>query len=435
MQKFRTGSFMTALSLFGHALVTAPLWILILSSFCGTALTACCLILSAFSVCSAFLAGVSHRFSRKKSRLIRIFLLPALAGGCCCCLHAAADRLVIPAFLSFLTVLVSMGGTNRPMEKIFSFPAYLFSVTCTAVSVLLMRIAMIPIPASLMLGFVSILSACYFLLRNQFMLYRMVNRRSRTETMVPPDIQRSNLMMVSGILLLAAFVFLFHAPLLRLLKYILHLAALLIRAVIHGITSLISWLEGSPPETVTEGGMPGEPQMEGSGGEGNPLWSLLLIPFILVVIYICRLFLSDWVYYLRDLIAGFLQKIRIHETTVRTEHHAEYTDTETSAQPESHEKARKRQWKKALRVWMKQPDSKEKFYAGYQLLLSAPAWERGSVRGSDTVREIREKWAADYLPEDLLDAVTLDFHADRYECTGLPASALKDLQAALKAMA
>ena len=53
------------------------------------------------------------------------------------------------------------------------------------------------------------------------------------------------------------------------------------------------------------------------------------------------------------------------------------------------------------------------------------------LKDADTVREVRDKWAAYYKPEKLLDAVTADFHADRYAETGLPPEAIADLWTAL----
>ena len=54
------------------------------------------------------------------------------------------------------------------------------------------------------------------------------------------------------------------------------------------------------------------------------------------------------------------------------------------------------------------------------------------LRQSDTVREIRDKWAEYFTPDSALDAVTADFHADRYAEQGLPEEAIRDLAAALE---
>lgn len=437
MRRFDSNAVLTAAALTGRTVAWFPLWVLMIVSFCGRGLSAGCLILTLLAVPAAFAARGTYRLRGKNTGMIlRLMLYAVTAAGGSLLLHHVTGRWAVPIMLSVVTLGAAIAGTDKPLPDLFSFTAYVFSMTCTVVSVLMLRIAVLPIPGTLLLIFAGVISMLYFLLRNQFMLYRMVNRRSRTEAAVPAEIRRGNLLMFGTVMLIIGVLFLFHAPLLRLLRASVHVLVLLIRSVGRGIARLIAWFGGAPPEIVQEGsGEPGSPlEHEGSTGS-NPLWALLWIPFAAVTLYVCYVFLTDWVYYIRELFADLLKKLRGGRGYVRTTGHAEYTDTETAARREPSAKLRRHRWKKAYRAWQKMPEGSEKFYAGYQLLLTAPAWAQGVVQGSDTVLEIRRKWEKDYLPEDLLHAVTADFHADRYEEAGLPAHAAEDLRRALEALA
>ena len=171
-------------------------------------------------------------------------------------------------------------------------------------------------------------------------------------------------------------------------------------------------------------------------GEFNPFWLLLWIPVILVAVVIWRNLLSDWVYVLRSMIARLIAFLRGDFRRSDTKRHksapGEFFDTETILRRPLTAREEKRRWRKMLRAWKAMPDSREKFYAGYQLLLTAPAWETGELRDSDTVREIRGKWLAHHTPQDALDAVTAAYHTDRYAERGLPERAIPELAAALE---
>ena len=76
------------------------------------------------------------------------------------------------------------------------------------------------------------------------------------------------------------------------------------------------------------------------------------------------------------------------------------------------------------------PDGAEKYYAGYSLLLRAPAWGGDQPRASETVREICAHWAEQ--TGGGLDKVTADFQAHRYAENALPAGAVAEMEKALR---
>ncbi|MBR6107959.1 MAG: hypothetical protein IKQ39_08125 [Oscillospiraceae bacterium] len=436
MRSSHTDALLTGAALTGRCLAWGPLWVLMLASFCGRGLLPGCGILTVLSCAAAVTARCSYRLRKRSSGFrLRGFTLLLTGSAAVTLLHLVTGRWVVPVLLGTLTQCAAVSGTDKKPPELFHVTAFAFSVTGAAVSVLLLRLAMLPVPGTLLLVFTAVISALFFLLRNQFMLTRMVNRRSRTETAVPAEIRRGNLVMFCGVLAVIFLLLLLHAPLLRLLRGAVHLLVLLVRTLGRGLVRLISRLGGAPPETDAEGGgVPGIPEAETANAGSSPLFALLWIPLIAVTVYICYFFLTDWVYAIREFFVNLLQKLRSGEAPAKTFGHSEYTDTETAAQPEPGIRLRRRRWRRSYRAWKRLPEGDAKFYAGYQLLLTAPAWAQGAVRGADTVQEIRDKWAKDYLPEELLNAVTADFHADKYECAGLPAHAADDLRKALEAL-
>lgn len=270
------------------------------------------------------------------------------------------------------------------------------------------------------------IAALFFLQRNQFMLQRMVNRRSNTETAVPQEIRRSNLTIVCILLLFCAVLFIFRAPLTALLE---RMAALAKAAVIKLISLLMTDEPFENIEEEAENGLP-LPEMKSHEWLGY-LWALLWIPLIMIVIPVWKFLLSDWVDLLRAFIADIAARLR---GKVKPEYkkidQPAFSDTETKLR-RTRTPDRKRTWRKQLRAWQALPDSREKFYAGYQLLITAPAWSDDELRASDTVREIREKWLQHHTPQNALDAVTADYHADCYAEQGLPPQAVRELTEAL----
>ena len=421
----------------GRTIEWLPVWVLMLASFCGRSVAAGSGVLALFAFSGIWISRRLYGLrSRRIGTVLRFLLLIVTVCGAVFVLHLLTERYAVPAILALATQSTVIFGADAKPEKLFSFTAYVFSMTGMVVTFFMLRIASLPTYNELLVGGAILSSALYFFLRNQLMLQRMVNRRSSSETAVPKEIRRGNLLMFCGVLTILLLLFLFRAPLLWLLQQIWSLLVLLIRTLFRGLSALVSYLSGDPPADV-----PMEP-MPADGGsnhaqaqqEGNPLWSLLLIPLFAIVVYFWHVFLSDWLYVIREALGKWLRRLRGTDGSPRAIVHSEFTDTETRAQREPPARVRKRRWRKAYRAWQKLPEGDAKFYAGYRLLLTAPAWEHPAPAASDTVLEIREKWAADYEPETLLHAVTEDFHADRYAETGLPAGAAEDLAKALAAM-
>lgn len=344
-------------------------------------------------------------------------------------------------FTGLVTVFPALLVTQRKLEaepdELFQINAYAAMLSGCVIVTAMLAIADLPYHISLTAGVIGLISAVYFLLRNQFMLLRFVNRRSTGEADVPQDIRRSNLGLVCGVIILLAVIWLCRVPMLHLLQWMQEAARQLAIWLLEGITRLFAWLGGKAPEQAMEeaGEMPGEMRY---GGKSSPLWLLLWVPVIWVAWYMWRTLLSDWGYDLRLWMTRLLRRFRRQEDaeTLRLrQEQAEYYDTETLLAPARSAKQRRRNWKKELRSWQKTADSAEKYYQGYGLLLRAPCWAEEELRGSDTAQEIREKWMQAHLPRELLDAVTDAFHADRYAEQGLPPGALSALAHALSTVA
>jgi len=261
----------------------------------------------------------------------------------------------------------------------------------------------------------------------------VVNRRSVRESEVPPEIRRGNLLLAVGIILLLMGIVLCRAPFLHLLGWLREVTVLLAAMLLRGFSRLIAMLGGNAPEAEADQAQPtGEPQIPETAA-GNPFWLLIWVPVILIAIYIWRVFLSEWVYDIREAISLLIQRLRSsrqQETGRLLAQNAAYTDTETREKPRPSAGRLRRNWKKKLRAWHKMPGSCEKFYAGYLLLLEAPAWRENLPHDADTVQEIRGQWQRLYGTE--LDAVTDDFEVHRYAEKPLPEDALSAMAAALE---
>ena len=373
-------------------------------------------------------------YTRKKLALclsVLLTLLSAAAGTAGCVLLGSG--IFISIFASAVTVICTHRNPECSTDALFSLNAYTAFLSGTVISTVLLRLTHQPTFLTQTLAVAGFISALYFLLRNQLMLRRYINRRSAADTDVPQDIRRSNLSMVCGIILLFAVVFLFHEPLVRLLLRMQSVLVSLFFGLCRAFFRLIDRLSGeAPSETFDETAE--DISQELASGSANPLWLLFWIPFIAVAIFIWREFLSDWVYDIRMLLQSLIARLRNTDRTdaeIRRTDTDEYYDTETTLRRDKKQSSRKKAWRRALRKWQAMPDSNAKFYAGYRLLLDAPCWTDGMLQVSDTVREIRNKWADCFSPQEALDAATSDFHADRYAETGLPAEAIADLNKAL----
>ena len=336
------------------------------------------------------------------------------------------------AVLTAAAVLLPLRKLDSPPDKLFCQEHFAAFLTSVLISALLLYIAELPMLTGWFFAVTAVVSVTYLLLCNRFMLLRLVNRRSNTEAPVPQDIQRGNLILVVGVILLFAAVFLFRKPLIALLclmrdtaaKFCGYLLLLIIKADEKnaGIPEEEEIVEDVTNYLLTP-------------GKASPLWALMWIPVIWVAWVIWRNLLSDWVFALRNAFERLLAFLRGgHVKAGRftpPPDSDEYYDTETTERRGNSVKDIRRQWRRKLRAWKSLPDTREKFYAGYQLLLTAPVWEQKELRDADTVREIRQKWMQHHTPQEALDAVTEAFQHDRYAERGLPEQAIAELAAAL----
>ena len=413
-----------------------PVWMLLLSIYPDGPMCPAMALLMTCAVCAVLWKRFCERkFLHGKTAFLAAGL-PALllCCGCTYCIHLLGFGFAVSGFLSAVTLFAVTAGAGKPPETLCSPTAYAAFLSCNIIAAGLLHFANLPVPLTLILTVTGIFSGIWLLLRNQFMLLRLVNRRSASDTDVPQDILRSNLKMVFGIALLIAGLMLFRRPLLQMLLWMQNAAHAAVSALFTLLARLIAWLDSNEPDTppLTEAG--GIPQME--EGTFHPLWLILWLPFVAVAVIVWKNFLSDWYYDLREWIGAFIKRMRSSRTPAGSvpvqEKQSDYYDTETDERPPRTAKQEKREWRKRLRAWMRQPDSREKFYAGYLLLTEAPAWADTKLKASDTVREIQQKWAETHTPADALDAVTAAYHADRYAEKDLPADAVARLTDTLR---
>ncbi|MBR5722811.1 MAG: hypothetical protein IKX57_04215 [Oscillospiraceae bacterium] len=333
--------------------------------------------------------------------------------------------------LTAVVIFLPLRGLDHSPDTFFTQSHFAAFLTAVCLSALMLHYARLPVHSAWYLAVTAVVAVLYLLLRNQFMLIRLVNRRSNTETQVPQDIRRTNLILVLGLLLLAAAVFLFREQIGALLAWMRDTAAKAAYGLLALIAKTADKMAGKYKTDEEE--MMEMPPLE---GEFSPFWLLLWIPIILVAVIIWRNLLSDWFYVIRSMIGRLIAFLRGDlRNSAKNRHRsdsAEFHDTETILRRKLTARQEKRLWRQKLRAWKAMPDSREKFYAGYQLLVTAPAWETGELRDSDTVREIRGKWLAHHTPQDALDAVTAAYHTDRYAERGLPEHAIPELTAALE---
>ena len=391
-------------------------------------LPACLLCCLSFAVQMAARAA-GERF-RILPRKVLIFKLSAAIPAAAVSIFAVcriSGSLFNAVVLTAAAILLPLHGIDNPPEKLFAQPHYVAFLTAVILSALALHLAEQPTFTGWLFAVTAVISALFLLLLNQFMLLRLVNRRSNAETPVPREIRRSNFVMVIGMLLLTAAILVFRRPLTAALVWMRDTAA----TAFWKLMVMIIRKQGGAAEIEEDADILPPP----AEGEASPLWVLVWIPIIFVMWIVWRNLLSDWVYeiheLLRRLLAFLRGETRRNGGRKRPAESEEYYDTETTARRPLTKKQMKRRWRQQLRAWRSQPDSREKFYAGYQLLLTAPAWETNELRDADTVQEIREKWLSHHTPQDALDAVTSAYHTDRYAERGLPEQAIAELSAAL----
>ena len=435
MRSKPSNSLLTAAAMLCRSAAWLPLWTLMLSLFAGSGMICpCCFVMFGLAGACILTARLSFSArSRRAGAAIRIAVLILTITAGTGILYLLTDRIGIPFMIAAVTQCSVMIGAEQSAEKLFPFGAYLAHMIGAVFTVPLLKMVSLPVPQTLLLGTLSMISVLFFLIRNQMMLHRMVNRRSHAETDVPAEIRRGNLIICGGVLLLFAAVILFRAPLLRLISAFGSLVKLVIGTLLRWLFRLVAWLGGKPPEEGGEAPLPADNPVPESVSE-SPLWKLFWIPVAAIILYFARGALADAFYNVREAFQKWMHQLFRGSEVRKYGNPSDYTDTETLIRQEPRKRAEKRKWKKEYAAWRRLPESKEKFYSGYQLLLTAPAWEKGMIRKSDTVLEIQKKWAHDYEPENLLCGVTEDFQTDRYAEEGLPQEALSDIAQVLEAL-
>ena len=363
--------------------------------------------------------------------LTLLLLIPAVCGTSYLLVRATGST-AIPVLLTCVTLCVLAAGADKPADTLFApaiFGAYLALTVC---AVLFLRLAHFTVPMTWFLTVTCVQTVGFFLLRNQFMLRRLVNRRSNVETEVPPDIRKINLLLSCLIFSILLGALIFREPLGDVLRFMEAVAAGAVRLLLTGFYKLVNFLGGDTPG-YTEFEEAADETAVTPEGKLNPLWLLLWIPLLLAAYRVWQVFVSEWVYNLRMALGRLIRRLRGQNEPAAdravVKENAGYTDTETRAEKQPTARQAKKAWRKELRAWKKLPDSTEKFYAGYQLLLRAPAWKGDVPRASETVREIETHWAD--LHGGGLGAVTEDFQMHRYAELTMPAGAIAEMEKAL----
>ncbi len=428
---------LTGISILCRCLSWYPIWLLLLSIYESAAflpimgLLLCCSLIS-FGCIRRIRLRLPHKHKLAfRLSLLLIFISTIL---CCCGCMLLGAGIVPSILLSGITVIGANRNQDAEPDRLFTNNHYITFLSGTIIATIMLSLAHISALYPMTLCVVGIVSAMYFLLRNQFMLRRFIRRRGGAHTDVPKEIRRGNLILVSGIILTILILFAFHEPLIAMLKQMQAWMVGLASACLRLFGRILRYFDsGAMPEATPEEYIE-EDFSPLPIGESNPLWLLLWIPFIAIFVYILRMFLSDWLYDLWVLLQKLIAKLRNQPTAkndVRYTEDGSYYDTESTVLREKSPRHHQRAWRKALRKWNALPDHPDKFYAGYRLLLNAPCWQENLLHQADTVREIRDKWAAHYQPPEALDAVTADFHTDRYAENGLPPEAIQDIAKAL----
>ena len=425
------------LALLCRSLAWFPLWLLLLHLCPRQPVTAAaCLLTAAGAVTALLIQTVRLRFAEKP-------LLRTLCGAASLLIPAAictyllcfwTGSLAVPVILAGAAgIAAALIGRETAPDQLFSPTVFAAFLTGSLIVPLLMHLAEMPVPLIALMTVMCLQSGLFLLLRNQFMLLRMVNRRSNTETDVPAHIRRGNLLMVAGVILLILCGLLLRRPIAAGIRAAGVMLAAAVRALLRGLVNLVAWLGGNAPEMPEELDQLPDDSAPMPAGSSSKLWLLLWIPLAAVTYYIWKVFLSDWVWAIREALEQLMMRLtRGRAAASGTAASGQgYTDTETAAERVQSRRSAERSWRRRLRKWRKMPDSAQKFYDGYALLLASPAWERGTLRDSDTAREICGKWAMQAQEPAALDAVTADLHADRYAETGLPAAALRDMERVL----
>ncbi len=429
------GVFLPFLGTVCRSLGWFPVWLLMFSvtQQSETNILLCC---AMFFGCG-LLCGIWQRTRKLVLRYrIKVFsacllMLPPAAAGFG--IYWLTQRLVPAAVMPLIMMLFCIKGADRDPSKLYDRTLYVFTLTGAVLTTLMLKITSLNPHTVLMFSLTAVISAGFLLLRNQCMLERLVSRRGDGEGIVPREIRRHNLMLVAGIFVVMTLILLLRDPAAELLTGIGRGLITLFVMGARWITSIVSGASGGAPDSAEETETV-QQEMVTEYASNSPLWELLWIPALVLVFYFVRLIVRSYAYDIREWFRALRE--RLHRGTPEREIRAEtgeYTDTESDALPEdvAGSRAQHRKWAKQLKAWEKSPDSPEKFYAGYQLLLTAPAWDT-RPENADTVLEVQEKWRKSQHGE--LDAVTGEFQTDRYAMNGLVPSAVQDMHTALQAV-
>lgn len=292
------------------------------------------------------------------------------------------------------------------------------------------------------LAVASVECIAFFVLRNQRMLQRYVNRRSAEQLPIPREIARGNWYLLLELILFVSILLLFRRPLISLLhdagEGLLWLTAGCLRL----FSRLIATMGGDAPDGSTGAAEP-EAEFIPETGEASPLWMLVWVVLVPLLAYLFYVFLReiwlDWYVAFVDWRIALRQRLHRARYGTVSPTEFEYVDEETDCRPIRMQTERKQRkaWRRAYRIWCASAESDEKFYRGYRLLTTAPAWKAKRPTAADTIAEIDRQWdmaLAEQLGSDL-HAVTAAYHVDRFGGGILQPDALAALATALDAIA
>ena len=337
-------------------------------------------------------------------------------------------------FLPLLTVFVMQIRGKLDAPQLFGSSAFAAFLSLETVTLLLLswtmpHAALIPWGVGVTAGE----SVIFLYLRNQFHLLRLVSRRSDVLQAVPDDIRRGNLLLLTGLVGIAALALLLKKQIIQLLSWCKIGLIWLLRLIFQGLKAFVSLMQSADEAVEGEGG---GAQMPTQSGTENPLWNLLFIIVIPILLYMAYLLFRALYFGIRSLIS-YLKTMHFHENSVNGVRRSteDYVDVETDCRREKTGSAQ-RTWRRAYRAWCRQPDSDEKFYAGYHLLETAPNWAGEHPVPADTIAQIDTKWgnSMESAAGCSLSAVTKSYHENRFGGGARQADAMDALQAALKAI-
>ncbi len=428
------------LALMARTLCLLPVW-LMLSTIATKAAISPLLYCSVLFFCGVLTAvtvriGTLYQTTRPlRSKLLRCAVMLAAAF---CAIWFCRFRIGIPCalLLTGITILFCAGSAKRDAEQLFDTNAFVGFLTLHTLAAIMLHSIELSPPLYFMISAAAAETAVYLLLRNQYTLLRLVNRRSDDTLPIPAEIRRTNLQLLLLLSGSAAILFLFSKPLAALLGILGNTAKWLLRVFLQGITHLLDTLSGGQPVEsvpVPDAGTLPPP----NNTDANPLWNLLWLLLIPPVLWIWKTLLSDWFYDIRLRLTSFHLRRQTHngEPEIHSAESGEYTDIETICTPieDAPQKAVQRLWKKRYRKWKASASSLDKFNEGYRLMLTAPAWKQQPHR-SDTPLEILafSKIQMPVTAQQPLAQITDAFAQIRYAEQPMPLEALTAMEQTLQ---